>query len=141
MFTSPKMTHFRWSVLLLAVLSFVTPVAAGPPADKVAAAIPTLEKYIEGLQKKTGIPGIAVAVVHKDRVVYQNGFGVREVGKPDAVDADRQPAGHVLGGQAAHGGIIPARRSARDGARRRAGRRGSARRPRTVRDTVVEHGQ
>src|SRR5262249_7819167 len=38
--------------------------------------------------EKTGVPGLAVAVVHADKVVYLKGFGVRELGKPDAVDAD-----------------------------------------------------
>ena len=36
----------------------------------------------------TGIPGIAIAVVFKDEVVFAKGFGVREVGKADPVDAD-----------------------------------------------------
>ncbi len=35
-----------------------------------------------------GVPGIAIAVVHRDQVVYKKGFGVRETGKPQRVDAD-----------------------------------------------------
>ena len=34
---------------------------------------------------RTGVPGAAVAVVHNDQVVYERGFGVREVGKPDPI--------------------------------------------------------
>jgi CubicO group peptidase (beta-lactamase class C family) len=34
------------------------------------------------------VPGLAIAVVYKDEVVHLGGFGVREVGKPDAVDVD-----------------------------------------------------
>ena len=37
---------------------------------------------------RTGIPGIAIAVVHDDQVVYLRGFGVREAGKPERIDAD-----------------------------------------------------
>lgn len=37
---------------------------------------------------RTGIPGIAIAVVHHDHVVYLRGFGVREAGKPARIDAD-----------------------------------------------------
>ena len=37
---------------------------------------------------QTGVPGVAVAVVYQDKVVYAKGFGVREVGKPDKVDPD-----------------------------------------------------
>ena len=34
---------------------------------------------------QTGLPGAAVAVVYNDEVVYERGFGVREVGKPEPV--------------------------------------------------------
>ncbi|HEV8002284.1 MAG TPA: serine hydrolase domain-containing protein [Planctomycetaceae bacterium] len=37
---------------------------------------------------RTGIPGIAIAVVHHDQVVYIRGFGVREAGHPERIDAD-----------------------------------------------------
>jgi CubicO group peptidase (beta-lactamase class C family) len=74
--------------LLCAVAALATPAIAGPDVEPVAAAIPALETYVEGLQKKTGIPGIAIAVVHRDKVVYLKGFGVREAGKPESVDAD-----------------------------------------------------
>jgi len=43
---------------------------------------------------RTGVPGMAIAVVCQHRVVYSKGFGGREVGRPEAVDADTvfQPA-------------------------------------------------
>lgn len=66
-------------------------VQAGPPevtAEKVKAALPELEKLAEQTLKKTGIPGLAIAVVYKDEVVYLKGFGVRAAGKPEPVDAD-----------------------------------------------------
>lgn len=79
----------RRSVSLLAFLALVTPLAAADmPSKKVKAALPGLEKYVEQLREKTGVPGIAAAVVHSDKVVYLKGFGVRELGKPGAVDAD-----------------------------------------------------
>ena len=34
------------------------------------------------------MPGLAIAVVHDDEVVYLGGFGLREVGRPETVDAD-----------------------------------------------------
>jgi CubicO group peptidase (beta-lactamase class C family) len=34
------------------------------------------------------VPGVAVGVVYKDKVIYAKGFGVREVGKPGAIDSD-----------------------------------------------------
>ncbi len=56
--------------------------------EKVQAALPELEKLAEQAMQKTGIPGMAIAVVSKDQVVYLKGFGVREAGKPETVDAD-----------------------------------------------------
>jgi CubicO group peptidase (beta-lactamase class C family) len=56
--------------------------------DKVKTALPELEKLTADLLKKTGVPGLAIAVTYNDQVVYAKGFGLREVGKPDAVDAD-----------------------------------------------------
>jgi CubicO group peptidase (beta-lactamase class C family) len=34
-----------------------------------------------------GIPGVALALVERGRVVFEGGLGVRELGKPDPVDA------------------------------------------------------
>ena len=65
--------------------------ADGLPAEKVTAALPGLEKYVDGLREKTGVPGLAIAVVHADKVVYLKGFGVREVGQ-----AGRDRRGHGL---------------------------------------------
>ena len=36
-----------------------------------------LPKMVKKTMRKTGVPGIAVAVVHKDKVIYKRGFGVR----------------------------------------------------------------
>jgi CubicO group peptidase (beta-lactamase class C family) len=47
-----------------------------------------LESLAADTLKQTGVPGIAIAIVHQDEVVYKQGFGVREVGKPENIDAD-----------------------------------------------------
>jgi CubicO group peptidase (beta-lactamase class C family) len=79
----------RWAALLCLVplTAQAGPTPRATP-EKVKAALPRLEKLIEQTLKKTGVPGLAVAVVHQDRVVYLKGFGVRQAGKSDAVDAD-----------------------------------------------------
>lgn len=41
----------------------------------------------DGMQK-TGVPGVAVAVVYRDKVVYLEGFGIRKAGKEQAVTPD-----------------------------------------------------
>ncbi len=64
------------------------PPAPGVTPDRVKTALPELEKLTTDLLKKTGVPGLAIAVVHQDQVVYAKGFGVREAGKPETVNAD-----------------------------------------------------
>ena len=54
-------------------------------ADQVEVALGKLDALIEDAMTRTGVPGAAVAVVYNDEVVYERAFGVREVGKPDAV--------------------------------------------------------
>lgn len=44
-----------------------------------------LDGYIESALKNWEIPGLAIAVVKDDRLVYSRGFGVRELGKPEKV--------------------------------------------------------
>lgn len=53
--------------------------------DQMEAALPKLDGLLEDAMMRTGVPGAAVAVVYDDAVVYERAFGVREVGKPDAV--------------------------------------------------------
>ncbi|WP_084727629.1 serine hydrolase [Rhodococcoides yunnanense] len=61
-----------------------------PPAqidrERVDAAVGQLDGYVNDMMSRTGAPGIAVAVVYQDEVLYSKGFGVRKVGEPDAVD-------------------------------------------------------
>ena len=43
--------------------------------------------YVDSARKTFDVPGIAVAIVKDGKVVMEQGFGVREIGKPDKVDA------------------------------------------------------
>lgn len=70
------------------VLAIWTAPALAVTREKVKAAIPELEKVVEQVRKQTGVPGIAIAVVHKDEVVYLKGFGVRKVGESDPIETD-----------------------------------------------------
>ncbi|HEY5853767.1 MAG TPA: serine hydrolase [Aldersonia sp.] len=58
------------------------------PENAVDTAVAKLDGIAEELMRDSGIPGMAVAVVHGAEVVYAKGFGVREVGNDDPVDAD-----------------------------------------------------
>jgi CubicO group peptidase (beta-lactamase class C family) len=51
-------------------------------------AVASLDGLVTDAMDRTGVPGVAVAVVYRDQVVYSRGFGVREVGRPEPVDPD-----------------------------------------------------
>tara|TARA_R110002124_G_C8965308_1_gene514465 strand:+ start:2888 stop:4441 length:1554 start_codon:yes stop_codon:yes gene_type:complete len=55
-------------------------VIALPEPEQVATAIDRLPGVIEKTFDDTGVPGMAVAVVHEGKTVYSQGFGVRESG-------------------------------------------------------------
>ena len=58
------------------------------PPGRVDAAIGKLDGLADELMKRSGIPGMAVAVVHDGKVVYAKGFGVKDVRTGANVDAD-----------------------------------------------------
>ena len=62
----------------------------GVPTDDefVTRAIDQVDTIAQDAMDRSGLPGMAVAVVHDGKVVFAKGYGVREVGRPDAVDAD-----------------------------------------------------
>ncbi len=65
-------------------LARATDADAGPVAD----ILPEVDRLVADAMARTGIPGLAAAVVYKDTIVYLKGFGVREKGRSDPVDPD-----------------------------------------------------
>jgi len=63
-------------------------VAENVTKKKVVAAIPKLEELAKKMIADGGVPGLAIAVVYRDEVIYLDGFGVRDTKTADAVDAD-----------------------------------------------------
>lgn len=55
---------------------------------RVAQVVDRLPALAQDILDASGVPGMAVAVVHDDAVVFAGGFGVREVGGTAAVDVD-----------------------------------------------------
>ena len=45
-----------------------------------------LDAYVEHAMHDGGVPGLAIAIVKNDSVVFAKGYGLREMGKPDRVD-------------------------------------------------------
>jgi CubicO group peptidase (beta-lactamase class C family) len=64
-------------------------VAGVPIADgQIDRALGQLDTLAAAIMQKSGIPGMAVAVVRDGRTVYAKGFGIRKVGAPETIDAD-----------------------------------------------------
>ncbi|WP_082145884.1 serine hydrolase [Microvirga massiliensis] len=80
--------------LFLALLASLAPLAARGQSfehvnkEKLTAALPTLEEMAQRMVDEDRVPGLSIAVVYQNEVVYLNGFGVREEGKDVPVDAD-----------------------------------------------------
>lgn len=55
---------------------------------RVQAALRALPELAHALQRMTSVPGLALAVVHGGRTVFAQGFGVRQAGGDEPVDAD-----------------------------------------------------
>ena len=82
--TAPSRRHLAIPLLLIPLAR----PAPGAAEEKVAAALPGLEKLAGEALAKSGVPGMAIAVVSRDEVVFLKGFGVREAGKAGAVGPD-----------------------------------------------------
>jgi CubicO group peptidase (beta-lactamase class C family) len=63
--------------------------AAAPVArGQVEAAAAKIGTMAADLVAAGAVPGMAIVIVHADEIVYIEGFGVRKVGDPQAVDGD-----------------------------------------------------
>jgi CubicO group peptidase (beta-lactamase class C family) len=87
----------RRTTLLVATLA-VTACASAPPVcqstapataaprNATAADFEALDAYVRKAMADWKVPGLAMAVVKDDSVVFARGFGVREAGRPEPVD-------------------------------------------------------
>jgi CubicO group peptidase (beta-lactamase class C family) len=90
---------------LVAALTACTSTATGPttgrsdeppqlvpaialPANAVGNAVAQLDRIAAELMDDSGMPGMAVAVVHGGKTVYAKGFGLRDTRAAEKVDAD-----------------------------------------------------
>lgn len=70
---------YRTASALLALIAFL-------PAHAQKVNLAAFDAYVAKGVKDWEIPGLAVAIVKDDSVVFARGYGVRELGKPDKVD-------------------------------------------------------
>jgi len=51
-------------------------------------AIAELKRFVETGMKELGVPGVSVGLVQDGKVVFADGFGVKELGRPERPDGD-----------------------------------------------------
>ena len=73
-------------LLMIGVLLFSAATSANTASDQsITEIIPALEKNIARTMKANDIPGVAVAIVSRDKIYYIKGFGVKKVGQQDKI--------------------------------------------------------
>jgi CubicO group peptidase (beta-lactamase class C family) len=72
--------HFGTLVTVTLMLLF-----SGVARADIQDVLPELEAYAIQVMEEEKVPGMAYAIVEKDQIIYANGFGLREMGKPARV--------------------------------------------------------
>ncbi|HEX8891578.1 MAG TPA: serine hydrolase [Pyrinomonadaceae bacterium] len=80
MLRRPSRLNLLLALLLLALL---TPLAIAQTTD---ARLKEIDEYAQKALRDWNIPGMAIAIVKDDKVIFAKGYGVRELGKPEPVD-------------------------------------------------------
>ncbi|MBB6186764.1 serine hydrolase [Rhodanobacter sp. MP7CTX1] len=83
-FLSPRLAG---CCALLVVASSAWAQAPVTDPSTLPAQLQDFGSYVDSARKTFDVPGIAVAIVKDGKVVMEQGFGLREIGKPDQVDA------------------------------------------------------
>jgi CubicO group peptidase (beta-lactamase class C family) len=79
---------FAATAALTSVISAAEPREPRISPGELESALENLEELAARTVQTNGTPGLAIAVVHRDEVVFTKCFGVREAGKPELIDAN-----------------------------------------------------
>ena len=77
-----------WLLILAAPFCAAAPEQSHVISEQVTHAVQEVEKLAQKQIDQNAVPGLAIAVVFQDKVVYAKGFGVRDVNTKAPVDAD-----------------------------------------------------
>lgn len=67
---------------------YVRETFAGRKAHRLdAARVAEMTEFVRAAAAELGVPGVGFALIDHGKIVYEGGVGVRELGKPDPVDA------------------------------------------------------
>ena len=84
----------RRAALISTTAALLAPRTAGAqtggalPRDAVTGRLAAFDDFVVQAMKRTGVPGMSVAIVHDEQVVHLKGYGVRRAAGPDPVDPD-----------------------------------------------------
>ena len=78
----------KLTVIFLIAIPLLFAQSPGQGDRPIEPVIQQLKTFIQEGMRKTGVPGVAVAVVYRNQVVYLNGFGYRKAGSGAGVDSD-----------------------------------------------------
>ena len=75
-------------VWLFCCAFYLSPMLVGAPQniEQIRSLLPAFEQQIKEGMKETHVPGVVVAIILDNQVVYMKGFGVRKVGENVLVD-------------------------------------------------------
>ncbi len=75
--------NFGMAILILFLLVFLSGQIYSQSEQ-----LKNLDAYIEKAMEEWKVPGLAIAIVKDDKVIYNKGFGVRDINKKDRVDTN-----------------------------------------------------
>ena len=81
-------TPFLRGLALAGALTAGVAQAQEPSQASIEALLPELEKQVAAGMKAFSVPGVAIGIVHDDKLIYAKGFGIKALGKPEPVNAD-----------------------------------------------------
>jgi len=73
----------KYFVFLIALSGVFTTVGQKTSSEKKIA---EFDAYVARVMQEWDVPGMAITVVKDGKVLFKKGYGIRELGKPDAVD-------------------------------------------------------
>lgn len=76
------------SLILAAPFCVAAPEKSRVTSEQVTHAVQEIEKLAQKQIDQNAVPGLAIAVVFQDKVVYAKGFGVRDANTKAQVDPD-----------------------------------------------------
>lgn len=70
-----------WSKRIMHLITLLFILSASALVDAQQGILDQLDTYIENARQEWEIPGLAIAIVKDDSIIFAKGYGLREIGK------------------------------------------------------------